>query len=77
MGEPQWVEGDGNPGALHIDGVDDYILHSLPGDQAYDGFTVAVWVKADSLDQAEQSGVFSSHMPAGAIGAGFLLEPAE
>jgi len=73
-GEPQWVAGHDSAGALHFDGVDDYVSHSLPGDQTYAAFTVAVWVKADDVAQADLAGVFSSHFPGGATGAGFQID---
>ena len=41
-GDPRWVTGHNNPGALHFDGVDDFVSHVLPGDQAYAAFTIAV-----------------------------------
>ncbi len=73
-GEPQWVAGHNSAGALHFDGVDDFVSHSLPGDQTYAAFTVAVWVKADSIDQADMAGVFASRSPGGATGAGFQID---
>ncbi|HUV66418.1 MAG TPA: hypothetical protein VMW24_21190, partial [Sedimentisphaerales bacterium] len=66
-GNPQWVDGKYGK-ALHFDGVDDYVTHSLPGDQTYAAFTVAVWVKADSISQADLAGVFASRFPGGATG---------
>ena len=73
-GDPQWVTGHNSAGALHFDGVDDYVIHSLPGDQTYAAFTIAVWVKADDIDQADLAGVFASRFPGGASGAGFQID---
>ncbi|MBN2314677.1 MAG: hypothetical protein JXM79_12170 [Sedimentisphaerales bacterium] len=73
-GDPQWVTGHNNPGALHFDGVDDFVSHVLPGDQAYAAFTIAVWAKADDVDQAQLAAVFASRFPGGATGAGFQLD---
>ncbi len=73
-GEPQWVAGHESAGALHFDGVDDYVIHSLPGDQTYAAFTIALWVKADDIDQANLAGVFASRFPGGATGAGFQID---
>jgi len=74
-GNPQWVDGK-HGSALHFDGVDDFVTHSLPGDQTYAAFTVAVWVKADSISQADLAGIFSSRFPGGATGAGFQIDVA-
>ena len=73
-GDPQWVAGHNSAGALHFDGVDDYVSHSLAGDQTYGAFTVAVWAKADDVAQADLAGVFTSHFPGGATGAGFQID---
>ena len=73
-GDPQWVAGHDSAGALHFDGVDDYVIHSLPGNQTYAAFTIAVWVKADDIVQADLAAVFSSHSPGGATGAGFQID---
>ncbi len=63
-GEPQWVAGHDSAGALHFDGVDDYVIHSLPGDQTYAAFTIAVWAKVDDIAQAQLAAVFQSPSPA-------------
>ena len=73
-GDPQWVAGHDSAGALHFDGVDDYVSHSLPGDQTYAAFTIAVWAKADDVAQDDLAGVFTSHFPGGATGAGFQID---
>jgi len=41
QGDPQWVEGIYG-GALEFDGVDDYVIHTLPSARNYDNFTVAL-----------------------------------
>ncbi len=61
-GDPQWVDGY-HSGALLLDGIDDYVIHQLPEAQSYDNFTVALWVKADSLGQGQYMSPFSSHTP--------------
>jgi hypothetical protein len=73
-GEPQWVSGHNSAGALHFDGVDDFVSHVLPGDQTYAAFTIAVWVKADDVDQAQLAAIFASRFPGGATGAGFQID---
>ncbi|MBL7189782.1 MAG: LamG domain-containing protein [Phycisphaerae bacterium] len=73
-GEPQWVAGHKSTGALHFDGVDDFVSHVLPGDQTYAAFTIAAWVKADDVDQAQLAAAFSSRFPGGATGAGFQID---
>jgi len=73
-GEPQWVTGHNSAGALHFDGVDDFVSHVLPGDQTYAAFTIAVWAKADDVDQAQLAAVFASRFPGGATGAGFQID---
>jgi hypothetical protein len=61
-GNPQWVEGyDGD--ALKLDGIDDYVLHSLGAATSWPAFSVALWVKADILGQDQYSSPFSSHVP--------------
>ena len=61
-GEPQWVDGyDG--GALKFDGIDDYVIHTLPDARNYDNFTVALWVRAATLGQGQYMSPFSSHTP--------------
>jgi len=72
-GDPQWVDGK-NGKALHFDGVDDFVTHSLPGDRTYASFTIAVWAKADDVPQADLAGLFSSHEPGGSTGAGFQID---
>jgi len=73
-GEPQWVAGHKSAGALHFDGVDDLVSHVLPGDQTYATFTIAAWVKADDVSQAQLAAVFASRFPGGATGAGFQID---
>ena len=73
-GEPQWVAGQKSTGALHFDGVDDFVSNVLPADQTYAAFTIAVWAKADDVAQAQLAAVFSSRFPGGATGAGFQID---
>ncbi|MHC4500244.1 MAG: LamG domain-containing protein [Planctomycetota bacterium] len=73
-GEPQWVTGYKSAGALHFDGDDDFVSHVLTGDQTYAAFTIAVWAKADDVDQAQLAAVFASRFPGGASGAGFQID---
>jgi len=68
-GDPQWVNGhDGY--ALKFDGVDDSVVSSF-AQATWPAYTVALWVKADSLAQAPYKGIFSSHVP---NTAGFQLD---
>ncbi len=62
-GEPQWVGGHGGGSALQFDGVDDFVVHSLGQTQTFATFSVALWVKADTLGQPNYSSSFSSHFP--------------
>lgn len=60
-GEPQWVSGHNSAGALHFDGIDDFVVHSLGGAQNYETISVALWVKADTLGQPAFCSPFTSH----------------
>ena len=62
-GEPQWVEGHGGGSALHFDGVDDFVAYSFDETQTFESFSVALWVKADTLGQPNYCSPFSSHFP--------------
>ena len=62
-GAPQWVAGHSSAGALHFDGVDDFAVHSLGQDQTFATFSVAFWVKADTLGQPNFAAAFSSYFP--------------
>jgi len=59
---PQWADGVSG-GALQFDGINDFVLHSLPQGQNFASFTVALWVKAATLGQGEWMAPFSSHTP--------------
>ncbi|MBC8469503.1 MAG: LamG domain-containing protein [Planctomycetes bacterium] len=61
--EPQWVEGHGGGSALHFDGVDDFVAYSFDETQTFATFSVALWVKADTLGQPNYCSPFSSHFP--------------
>jgi len=68
--DPQWVDGyDG--GALEFDGVDDFVVYSFDQAQTFADFSVAFWVKANTLGQPNFSGAFSGHYP---NTAGFQLD---
>ncbi len=62
-GEPQWVEGHGGGTALQFDGVDDFVVYSFDEVQTFPTFSVALWVKADTLGQPNYCSAFSSHFP--------------
>jgi hypothetical protein len=62
-GEPQWVEGHGGGSALHFDGVDDFVVYSLDQAQTFATFSVALWVKADTLGQPNYCSAFTSYFP--------------
>ncbi|UCE48073.1 MAG: LamG domain-containing protein, partial [Phycisphaerales bacterium] len=62
-GEPQWVSGHNSAGALHFDGVDDFVVYSLDGAQNFATISVALWVKADTLGQPVYCSPFSAHYP--------------
>jgi len=59
---PQWVEGKIGM-ALEFDGVDDFVFHSLPQTQTFPTFTIAFWVRTDTLGQPNYCAPFSSHYP--------------
>ena len=74
-GSPEWVPGVNSDGALHFSGANDYVAYTFPDEaQTYAAFTVAMWLKADDIEQALRAGVFTSHFPGGATGAGFQIE---
>ena len=63
-GEPQWVAGYLSAGALQFDGVDDFVVYSMPETQDLDAFTIALWVKAETLQQpSEYCSPFTGHYP--------------
>ena len=61
--EPQWVEGHGGGSALHFDGVDDFVAYSFDETQTFETFSIALWIKADTLGQPNYCSPFSSHFP--------------
>jgi len=61
--EPQWVEGHGGGSALQFDGIDDFVVYSFDEVQTFATFSVALWVKADTLGQPNYCSAFSSHFP--------------
>jgi hypothetical protein len=62
-GEPQWVAGHSSAGALQFDGVDDYVVYSFDETQTFETFSVALWVRTDTLGQPNYCSPFSSHYP--------------
>jgi hypothetical protein len=61
-GEPLWVDGyDGS--ALKFDGINDYVIHTLPQARNFDNFTVTLWARAATLGQGQYMAPFSSHTP--------------
>jgi hypothetical protein len=71
-GAPQWVDGfDGY--ALHFRGAAgrDYVVHSLGAATDLPAGTLALWVKADSLGQAQYNSAFAGHLP---NSAGFQID---
>ena len=70
-GEPQWVAGHSSAGALHFDGVDDFVVHDLGQTDTYATFSVAFWVKADTLGQPVFASPFTGHFP---NSAGFQVD---
>ena len=63
-GEPQWVAGYLSAGALQFDGADDFVVYSMPETQDLDAFTIALWVKAETLEQPSQyCSPFTGHYP--------------
>jgi len=69
--EPQWVAGHSSAGALHFDGVDDFVVHDLGQTVTYEAFSVAFWVKADTLGQPVFASPFTGHFP---NSAGFQVD---
>jgi len=70
-GEPQWVAGHSSAGALHFDGVDDFVTHELGQTETFPTFSVAFWVKADTLGQPNFASPFTGHYP---NSAGFQVD---
>ena len=70
-GEPQWVAGHNSAGALHFDGVDDFVVHDLGQTETFAAFSVAFWVKADTLGQPVYASPFTGHFP---NSAGFQVD---
>jgi len=70
-GEPQWVAGHNSAGALHFDGVDDFVVHDLGQTETFPTFSVAFWVKADTLGQPVYASPFTGHYP---NSAGFQVD---
>jgi len=65
---PQWVDGyDG--GALNFDGIDDSVIYRFD-EETMSAYTVVMWVKADTLGQPNNAGVFASR---DSSAAGFQL----
>ena len=62
INDPQWVDAY-HGGGLRFDGVDDFVLHSLPQGQNFASFTVALWARAATLGQEQNMSLFSSHTP--------------
>jgi len=59
---PQWADGVSGA-ALQFDGLNDFVLHTLPQAQNFGSFTVALWAKASALRQGQYMSPFSSHTP--------------
>jgi hypothetical protein len=70
IGAPQWVAGY-KGSALRFDGVDDYVAFDFPAAETMEAFTVALWVKCETLGQDNYSGLFAGHYP---NTAGFQLD---
>ncbi len=66
-GNPERVDGLAGS-ALHFLGNDadppEYVEYLLPADTIWPTFTVALWVKADSVGQVQYTSAFSSYSPA-------------
>ncbi len=62
QGNPWRVEGKLG-GALQLDGLDDYVVHTLPDARNYDNFTVAFWARAATVGQGQYISTFTSHTP--------------
>ena len=63
-GTPQWVDGlDGY--ALHFSGAAarDYVVHSLEAASDWTAGTLTLWVKADTVGQAQYNSAFTNHYP--------------
>ncbi len=59
--DPKWVNGyDG--GALQFDGSNDSVIYRLAAEETWSAYTVAVWAKAGSLWQSNNSCLFANHM---------------
>ncbi|MBN2314720.1 MAG: hypothetical protein JXM79_12385 [Sedimentisphaerales bacterium] len=72
VGDPEWVEGLSGS-ALHLRGDTnkDYVVYDFEVAEPFEAGTVAIWVKADIVGQAQYSSPFSSHYP---NSAGFQID---
>ena len=61
--DPQWVSGHNSAGALHFDGIDDFVVHSLGQTETFATFSLALWVKVDTLGQPNYCSAFTSYFP--------------
>ena len=62
-GEPQWVDGHGGGSALQFDGVDDFVVYSFDEEQTLTACSIAFWVKADTVGQAQYRSPFTNYYP--------------
>jgi hypothetical protein len=62
-GEPQWVAGHNSAGALEFDGVDDFVVYSFDQEQTFAACSIALWVKADTVGQAQYRSPFTGYYP--------------
>jgi len=59
--KPQWVDGYEGWG-LRLDGVADAVYFDFPAAESMDAFTVALWLKCETLGQGAGSSVFASYL---------------
>ena len=62
VAEPLWVDGYAGS-ALKFDGVDDYAAYEWAPAESIEAFTVAFWVKAETLGQPQYCSPFTGHYP--------------
>jgi len=62
VAEPLWVDGY-TGSALKFDGVDDYAVYEWAPAESIEAFTVAFWVKAETLGQPQYCSPFTGHYP--------------
>jgi len=71
VGTPEWADGHNSISAVRFTAEGQSIQYRLGGDEPWPAGTVAIWIKADELGQAQYSSPFSGYNPSG---TGFQID---